>query len=88
MAILKANLCVNCRTPTGYIIEEALEMPTLCIICVTDPEIMGEWEHEVSPREKDPLDILSYYVLKGREALKGIEGGAHRAVTSEKLKKE
>lgn len=52
MAKLVANECVNCRIPAGYVTEEALQIPTMCVLCAADEEVMAEWEHEVEGNVK------------------------------------
>ena len=61
MAELVANECVNCRTPVGYVTEECLQLPTMCIICAGDEEVMEEWEHTISDTTKPVKKTLLYY---------------------------
>jgi len=49
---LIANECANCRRPVGYVVEGTLCLPTLCLLCAADKEVMKEWGHHVSRKEK------------------------------------
>lgn len=61
MAKLVANECVNCHRPVGYVTEEAYQIPTMCVLCAADEEVMAEWEHEV---EGDIKLVLRNYRSK------------------------
>ena len=58
---LISNECVNCRRPVGYVTPEALQLPTMCILCAHDREIMKEWGHKIDKREKSINDVLLDY---------------------------
>ncbi len=61
--ILVANECANCRTAVGYVTEDALQIPTLCVPCVNDPEVLKEWGHAVGPNENPERELQR---LQGR----------------------
>lgn len=69
MAELVANLCVNCKTPVGYVTNGALQIPTMCILCVSDKEVMEEWEHQIKDGEQIIDDVLRYYRSKTMERI-------------------
>jgi len=64
MAKLVPNTCVNCHTPVGYVTEEALQIPTMCVACAADPEVMEEWGHEPIGQ---PKEVLKYYRSKANK---------------------
>ena len=58
---LVANECVQCRRAVGYVTPDALQIPTLCILCANDKDTMREWGHTISKTEKSIRDeLLSY----------------------------
>lgn len=59
--ILIANECANCRRPLGYIAKGALQIPTFCVICAGDKEIMKEWGHRIDKREQSITAVLVDY---------------------------
>ena len=61
MAKLIANECANCHRPVGYVAEGTLQLPTLCLLCVGDPEVLKEWGHRVARGEKPVVDVLLDY---------------------------
>lgn len=58
---LVANECAQCRRPVGYVTPEALQIPTLCILCAGDKETMKEWGHTINKSEKPIRDVLLGY---------------------------
>jgi hypothetical protein len=55
---LEANECVNCNRPVGYVASGTLMLPTLCVVCVNDPDVMEEWGHKISNKEKPIKNVL------------------------------
>lgn len=66
---LVAATCCNCERVIGYVTEDCLQLPTLCICCAADPEVMEEWQHEIKPGEPDPLKELPPLVLRARSKM-------------------
>lgn len=58
---LVANECANCRRVLGYVVTGTLQLPTLCILCVGDKEVLEEWGHTVCKTEKPIADVLRGY---------------------------
>lgn len=58
---LVANECVQCRRPVGYVTADALQIPTLCVLCASDKETIKEWGHTIAKTEKPVRDVLLSY---------------------------
>lgn len=58
---LVSNECVNCRRVIGYVTPEAFQIPTLCIICAGDKEVLKEWGHSIDKQEKPIKEVLKQY---------------------------
>lgn len=58
---LVANECVQCRRPVGYVTPDALQIPTLCVLCAHDKETMKEWGHTIAKSEKPIREVLLSY---------------------------
>lgn len=58
---LIADECVHCRRPVGYVTPQALQIPTMCILCAADKETLAEWGHTVSRTGKPINDVLIDY---------------------------
>jgi len=58
---LTPNECANCRRVIGYVVTGTLKLPTLCILCVGDKDVLKEWGHAVDRSEKPIMDILREY---------------------------
>lgn len=58
---LVANTCANCRLVLGYVVAGTLQLPTLCILCAGDKEILNEWGHEIRKTEKPVREVLLKY---------------------------
>jgi len=57
---LVANECANCRRPLGYVTPEALQIPTFCILCAADKEVMklcSRCGRVLRVQYSDPVDI-------------------------------
>jgi hypothetical protein len=54
---LVANECANCRRPVGYVTPKALQIPTMCLLCALDKEVMEEWGHTIDKREKPVREV-------------------------------
>lgn len=55
---LIAATCCNCNQVIGYLTPQALQIPTLCVECAANPEVMKEWGHQIDRKEKMPNDVL------------------------------
>lgn len=58
---LISNECVNCRRVVGYVTLGALLIPTMCVLCAHDREVMKEWGHRIDKAEKPTRDVLLDY---------------------------
>lgn len=58
---LVANECANCRRVLGYVTMGTLQLPTLCVICAHDKEVLREWGHVICKTEKPIRDVLLGY---------------------------
>lgn len=58
---LVANLCIQCGRAVGYVTPDALQIPTLCVLCAGDKEIMEEWGHSIDRKEKPIREFLISY---------------------------
>lgn len=58
---LAANECANCHRVIGYVTPEALQIPTLCILCAADKEVLKEWGHTLDKNEKPLRSVLLDY---------------------------
>lgn len=58
---LIANECANCRRPVGYVVQGTLQLPTLCILCAADKDVLKEWGHRIDKAEKPITNILLDY---------------------------
>lgn len=67
---LIANECANCRRPVGYITPNALQIPTMCILCANDEEVMKEWGHSLEGGEAEAVNIMHDYCKTLQEMLR------------------
>ena len=51
---LVANKCVNCSRVMGYLTPQALEIPSLCVVCAGDDAVMRVWGHTIDKQERQP----------------------------------
>jgi len=58
---LIANECANCRRPLGYVTFQALLIPSFCVLCAGDSDVMEEWGHKIASSEKSIRDVLLDY---------------------------
>lgn len=59
MARLTHATCVNCNQVIGYVTNGALQIPTLCVECCNDTEILDdEWGHYIDKQSPTPANVL------------------------------
>lgn len=71
---LEPNTCANCNRVIGYVAPGTLLLPTFCVICASDLEVMNDWGHKLRLKgEKPIIEVLQCYNRDSRRRLNELE---------------